>query len=207
MEVAATVTAAIEYCKKCGEYFERGEPPLNSKEKGKREQDRWKRIRKACENKQYADVPDDFICRHPGAFMQIRKLFLAQTIPETLTKLENYWYWGPSGAGKTTSAKRFIQEFNYSFYRKDCTKWWDGYEHEDLVLIEEFGPQHFPALTELLKKWADYEPFMAETKGGYMLIRPKIIIVTSNYSIDLLFNTAMDREPVNRRFNSVEFTL
>lgn len=207
LDVAVTVTEAIDYCKKDGEFTERGDPPSDPKAKGLKEKERWKRIRQACENKQYADVPDDYICRHPNNFMSIRRLFLAQTVPSPLHQLENFWYWGPSGAGKSVSARKYISELSHSVYLKDCTKWWDGYEHEDVVLIEELGPQHFPSLTELLKKWSDYYPFNAEVKGGYMLIRPKKVIVTSNYSIDELFNTAMDREPVNRRFSSVEFTL
>lgn len=207
VERAIDSVAAIAYCKKGGEFTERGDPPADSAEKGKQEKERWKRIRQACENKQYADLPDDFLCRHTGAFTAIRRLFLAQHVPPALSRLENYWYHGPSGAGKSVSARKFISEQSYSHYLKDCTKWWDGYEHEDVVLLEELGPQHIPALTELLKKWADYYPYQAEVKGGYLLIRPKIIIVTTNYSIDELFSTSHDREPINRRFNCVEFTL
>jgi len=207
-KIANTVTEAIDYCKKDGEYFERGDPPKDPKQKGIVEKERWKRIREACENLKYAELPDDYVCRHPGNVGKIRHLFLATTVPSDLDKLENYWYFGPSGSGKSLAARKYIRELSHSYYLKDLTKWWDYYAHQDVVLIEEIGPQHIPALTELLKKWADYYVFPAECKCGYYpAIRPKKIIVTSNFSIDELFNTAMDRDPINRRFNVVEFTL
>lgn len=207
LQVANTISEAAEYCKKGGEFVERGVLPKDPKAKGTTQKLRWAAIRRACENKQYADLPDDFLCLHHRSYTGIRQLFLSQTKPLALTKLENYWYWGASGSGKSLGARAWIDERKLTFYLKDCTKWWDGYEHEQVALIEELSPTHIPMLTELLKKWSDYYPFPAEVKGGYMLIRPQHIIVTTNFSIEELFNTAMDREPINRRFNVLELTL
>ena len=51
-------------------------------------------------------------------------------------------------------------------------KWWDGYEGEDVVIIEEWSPDDKLSLQNL-KEWADKWPFGAERKGGYMIIRPR----------------------------------
>ncbi len=60
------------------------------------------------------------------------------------------------------------------------------------------GAQH-------LKVWGDHYPFTAEGKG-YTLdkIRPKRIIVTSNYRISDIYEDPKDHEPIQRRFKEIE---
>lgn len=51
-----------------------------------------------------------------------------------------------------------------------------------------------------MKKWADIYKFACEVKGGRMQIRPKHIIVTSNWSIREVYPDPQDYEPLERRF-------
>ena len=44
-------------------------------------------------------------------------------------------------------------------------KWWDGYDGEDVVLLEEIAPEH-KELCQELKIWAQERPFRAEIKEG-----------------------------------------
>ena len=53
--------------------------------------------------------------------------------------------------------------------------------------------------------WADHYPFKAATKGGQILIRPKRIIVTSNYPIAGCWEAQEDRDPMLRRFKVVHY--
>lgn len=118
-------------------------------------------------------------------------------------KMENYWICGPSGCGKSSKVRRDYP----TFYSKGTNKWWDGYRHEDVVLVDDFDPSH-AWLARDLKVWTDYYRFPAEVKGGSMVIRPKIVIVTSQYTIEECFRLK-DGSPdqptidaINRRFEN-----
>lgn len=93
-----------------------------------------------------------------------------------MNKLNNVWYYGASGCGKTSTV---IRE-EISLYDKSINKWWDGYQDEDAVLIDDVDPNH-KFLGHHLKRWADHYPFNAEIKGGTVRIRPMRIYVTSQY--------------------------
>lgn len=84
-------------------------------------------------------------------------------------------------------------------------KWWDGYRHETVVAIEEWSPDS--SLTaQALKRWADRYPFTGEIKGGVLQkLRPRKIIVLSNYTLEQCFPRPEDLEPLKRRFTVVNF--
>ena len=118
---------------------------------------------------------------------------------ETLDTLDHEWCYGPPGTGKS--------KYAYSHkgaYIKSLNKWWDGYKGEDIVIIDDFGPNQ-ECLVELLKHWTDRYPFRAEIKGGSIVIRPKKIIVTSNYHPRELFKS-VDSDAILRRCKLSHFS-
>lgn len=200
VEVAKAPIKSIEYCKKDGEFVERGIAPMSQQAKGvaggEAEQERWTAIRLAAEEGRFDDIPaqirftqDLCIDRHRQRGLNKRKL--------VDTTEQHQWYCGPSGTGKSRKAR----EENPDAYLKNCNKWWDGYEDQEVVLIEDFDKRH-DVLCHHLKIWADRYPFNAEVKGaGTGCIRPKKIIVTSNYHPNEIWEDEASLGPILRRFH------
>ena len=110
--------------------------------------------------------------------------------------LDNVWVCGPSGCGKSS----WVRDTYSVFYSKPMNKWWDGYNHEEVVVLDDYDPKHTEFLAYYLKIWADHYSFNAEVKGGMMRIRPKTIIVTSQYSLDACFPEKETLAAISRRF-------
>jgi RNA helicase len=88
---------------------------------------------------------------------------------------------------------------------KMCNKWWDGYQGEKAVIIDDFDKSH-EVLGHHLKIWgADYAPFVGESKGGALAPDYDTIIVTSNWSMEEIWTDSKTLEPLVRRFKEIYF--
>lgn len=76
--------------------------------------------------------------------------------------LKNEWHWGVTGAGKS----RHVREAYPDAYIKSNDTWWDGYQGEKEVIIEEMAPELIRG--HHMKQWTDHYPFKANAKGSYM---------------------------------------
>lgn len=119
--------------------------------------------------------------------------------PDPMSTVTGLWIYGPTGTGKTHS----VVTQHPDRYIKPLNKWWDGYQGEDVVHIDEISPEHSKWIAPFLKKWADKWPFDAEVKGGAKQIRPKLIVVTSNYSMQDMGFHENDIPALARRFRQV----
>jgi len=118
-----------------------------------------------------------------------------------IEELSNEWWYGQTGTGKSY---RLWQQYP-DHYQKELNKWWDHYQGQSVVAIEEWCPKN-EVTASALKIWSDRYPFTGQIKGGTLQrIRPQKIIVLSNYSIEQCFTNEEDREPIKRRFKEVYF--
>lgn len=80
---------------------------------------------------------------------------------------------GPTGTGKS----KFCLDNYPNAYWKQRSNWWDGYEDQDAVIIDEFyGWLPF----DLCLRLCDHYPLLVETKGGNVNFSSKTIVFTSN---------------------------
>jgi len=181
------------YCKKQGNYFESGLQPMSQKRKGEVSQERWANAWKAAKKGDIDAIDYDIRFRSYATIKAISKDYMPR--PDDLTELDNHWVYGPPGTGKSRSVRLLYPES----YIKSFNKWWDGYQHETNVILDDFPMRNADKLEQLMKIWTANQSFIAECKGGAMHIRPKRIIITSNYSLEDCFGydqvalTAMKR--------------
>lgn len=190
-----TPTQCRTYCTKDDSFREVGTIPVDP---GDAEKERWQDALLAAKEGRFDDVAPDIYIRYVGNLHRIRRDVLPplQSLPVTC----GFWVMGPTGSGKS----RGVRDHFPLLYPKPLNKWWDSYSDQNEVLIDDVDYNHSSWLGHFLKIWADHYPFIAEVKGGSRLIRPEKIIVTSQYSIETLFQDIELRSALNRRFTVIE---
>lgn len=202
VEVCIDVFGSIKYCMKEGDFIEVGIPPRSKKEQGELEKSRWRDARVAAEEGRFSDIPDELYVRYNSQFHAIRIRAVESRVFPDNDVLDNHWYWGPSGSGKSSSARKSYP----CAYLKTKNKWWNGYEAQDAVIIDDIDPSHEVWIGAFLKEWSDHYQFQAEVKGSCRVIRPKTIVVTSQYPIDGVFKDPETVAALKRRFKVTHFS-
>ena len=208
-KVRSTVADAWAYCQKIDNHliegavanvvWSKGEIPMDQKTKGEMNIERYKRAyENARDHSMDLDTidPDILIC-HYSAIKHIRRDNMPKC--DILEGPCGLWLQGPSGCGKTTyTTQKFVDA-----YLKPINKWWDGYNNEPVVVLDDLDKTHASWIGYFLKKWSDKFPFIAEQKGTSVKIRPKRFVVTTQYTIGDIFTDDETYEAINRRFVQV----
>lgn len=119
----------------------------------------WDRVWEAAKTGDLNSIPASIRVVHYNKLKAIQKDHMQFKDKD---HLRGIWIWGKAGAGKS----RWVREqCNQSLYPKLCNKWWDGYQGEKYVVMDDIMPQH-NVLAQQLKIWADRYDCILETKGG-----------------------------------------
>ncbi len=199
---------AADYCKKDGKVVEFGTLPLDKHVKGSRagnkaNSDKWRAISDHAKSGNLSWIDENY----PKPFVQgyrnlvaIKKDF-TKRLPD-LPDVCGIWYHGEAGVGKTTLITKLYPEA----YLKRLNKWFDGYNHEEVVVVDDIDDTHSFMGYEL-KKLGDKFCYMVEVKNASQYIRPKRCAVTSQYTIDEIWSKdPKTAAALKRRFKEVLVT-
>jgi hypothetical protein len=90
-------------------------------------------------------------------------------------ELEVFWFYGSTGTGKTREAYRRAPG---AYWKDGCTKWWDQYDNQPDVILDEWRPNKELPVHYMLRLLDRY-PLLVESKGGYLKFNSRRIFITS----------------------------
>jgi hypothetical protein len=195
---------ASDYCKKEGPFEERGTLPLDELDKGDAEKKRWADAILAVKENRVEDVDPQILCTSLKKIeYAVERIRAVKRKIDTLDVLEHRWYVGETGTGKSRSAR---EEFPDAYIKDPMERWWDGYIDQEVVIIEDFD-KYQKSQGGDMKRWLDRYSFQAPFKGGYMIIRPRMIIVTSQYRPHEIWDDPKTVSAIERRVTYTDFNM
>ena len=132
--------------------------------------------------------------------MKSRSIYRFLEKPEDQKDVRGVWVYGKPGVGKS----HYVRAKEPELFIKSQNKWWDGYEGQPAVLIDDFDEKGV-CLDHYLKIWSDKWGTTGEVKGGTVNLDYQTLYVTSNFTIEHLFR---ESEPdtikaIKRRFKVI----
>lgn len=118
--------------------------------------------------------PEIFV-RYNKGLRDLRSLFLS---PRNLTvNPQVVVLWGETGTGKSRDAiLRYWPDEDHYVFRPSNGNWWDGYDGQKKVILEEFrGSMPWADLLGLL----DRNEYRAPVKGGFVQVQAERFVITS----------------------------
>lgn len=195
-----TVQHNIDYCGKSGATIEFGTAPIRGDAASRKNKTDYGRGLALALKRDYATLQSEdpgLYIRHFKTLKQIGAESISVKSEATLEGPCGVLYSGDTGTGKTETAMKFNP-----YIKLKSNHWWDGYEGEDTVLIDDVGLDWMAKNWEIVLNLCDKYPFRCEVKGGMLLIRPKRIILTSNNTLGELISVCpfKQQDAVRRRF-------
>lgn len=136
--------------------------------------------------------PENFIKYHNG-IQKLKSFYNEKRNWKTIAE----YHWGPTGTGKS---KQAYERFPNAYYKPADNKWWDGYEGEETVIIDDWrGIIDTAYLLNLLDRY----PMKIEMKGASTEFVSRRIIITSNKHFSEYCFRHEDLAPLERRFEII----
>lgn len=190
-----TKDEAAEYCKKDGNYLEIGK--LKDK-KGKRSD--IDRVRQAVsDGKTMKEIIEIATSYQSLKYAELTRKYI-QKSRDWKTKV--YWFWGPSGSGKTKMAFE-MSDAEDRWVSMDSLKWWDGYDGQSDIIIDDFRGSDC-RLKTLLRILDRYE-YRIENKGGSTQLLAKRIFITCPYKPEDVYRNIDDTENIKQLLRRIDY--
>lgn len=141
------------------------------------------------------------MCRYHGAMAKY-KMLRSKKRKRPLPTVQ--WIVGPSGSGKSTKAESENPGAYWLNLDGTGTVWWDGYDGEDTVVIDDFRGDMFK-YNELLKLLNGRGQYRIAFKGGSGWLHASKFVFTSVQRPEECYPLAYD-EQLSRRITDVTVT-
>jgi hypothetical protein len=164
------------------------------------------------------DLVEDDDCigtfaRFPKFVDTVRKMYAPPVVAlkeaDGHSKRMGLWVWSrESDLGKTTRMELRAEEQGIPIWEKPSNKWWNGYEGERYIFIDDPTPIWNGAFWGYLKNWFNLKVFTGEVKYGERVIRFEKAIVCANYPPEEYFAGVahFTHSALESRFEVVEIT-
>jgi len=157
----------------------------------------WEEARKLAKEGRFEEIQASIYVPYLN---NLKKIHFEATTPKQTEDCRGVWIVGKAGMGKSHYARSM---YSASLYIKQQNKWWDGYNGETTVLLDDLDS---PCMGHLLKIWGDKWSFRGESKGGTINPQYENFVVTSNYyPSDLWGSDQILCEAISRRFIFIVF--
>lgn len=169
-KMKGTLIQNDDYCSKQGKLQEFGQLPKQGERTDLKEQ-----VSLILEKKTSIKT---ILTENPHLYHQYGRTLekaVSLSYPHRTQKPIVYWYYGTSGIGKTRSA---VELSNSHYFKDTTTKWWDGYEQQQVIILDDLRRDDM-ALNTLLRLLDRYE-YAGEIKGGHIPINSEYIVITSD---------------------------
>jgi len=121
-------------------------------------------------------------------------------------EMEVEYHYGKTGTGKSKLAfKDFHPDTHYQLRKSNGENnvWWDGYEGQEIVIIDDFTPRCYRL--QYMLNLLDRYPMRIDTKGGHTQMISKKIIITSNYKPKDLYTNTENTEHKNALLRRITY--
>jgi len=162
---------AATYCRKDGDFTERGQLPGGQGER-KDLDIVYEKIRSGANLQEIADTHPSAALRYGTGILRMSQFFR----PKREKDVYIWTFWGPTGTGKTKRVWDFTDPDQ--MWVHPGHQWFDGYMGHKAVLFDDFDGSWFKM--HYLLKLLDNYVFQVPVKGGYTWWIPYTIFITSN---------------------------
>lgn len=109
-----------------------------------------------------------------------------------------FWFWGPTGTGKTRTAYELAQHFGFGpddiWESLESLKWFDGYAEHKYAIVDDFRARQVKNFEKFLRLLDRY-PYKVPVKGDFVNWNPSVIVITCPYEPSKAFATRAEFLP------------